>query len=1070
MARIPEDEIERIKREVPVADIARALGIDLKPHGANLIGLCPFHDDHEPSFVVTPAKNLWHCLGACQAGGTNFDLVMKAYGVSFRHAYEMLRSGSYASAPPSRIKRATTPAPSTALRAGLPLLADPEVSNDELMRQVVRFYHETLKQSPEALAYLESRGLRSAEMIEHFQLGFANRTLGYRLPFKKHETGATIRSRLQTLGILRESGHEHFTGSLVIPIFDEHGNTSEIYGRKITPGLRQGTPLHLYLPGPHKGVWNVEALRASKEIILCEALIDALTFWCAGFRNVTASYGVEGFTEDHIAAFKSYRTERVLIAYDRDEAGEKAALKLAAKLQAYNIGCYRVEFPKDMDANEYALKVQPAAKSLALLLRTARWLGEGPRPEITSVPAIIDIEIHAEPTDAAKAETSPLLSAAEEPVPVTNESTVAVSLAAEPDTARLSDHHPSLPEVPTELRGEEIIIRLGDRTYRVRGLAKNTSYEQLQVNLRAMRLSAVPGTAQAGATAHSTGSGQAYHVNNLNLYAGRQRREFIKEAAEELAVKEDVIKKDLGKVLLKLEELQDELIRKTLEPKEKAVTLTEEEQAEALDLLKDPDLLQRILGDFERAGIVGEETNKLVGYLAAVSRKLDEPLAVIIQSSSAAGKSALMEGILAFVPEEERVKYSAMTGQSLFYMGETDLKHKILAIVEGEGAERASYALKLLQSEGELTIASTGKDPQTGKLVTHEYRVEGPVMLFLTTTAIEIEDELLNRCLVLTVNEDREQTRAIHRLQRERQTLEGQLARQDRNETLKLHQNAQRLLKPILVANPFAKELTFLDTRTRTRRDHMKYLTLIRTIALLHQYQRPLNTITHNGRAVDYIEVTAGDIAIANKLAHEVLGRSLDELSPQTRRLLHALDQIVTDGCRRLEMDRQDFRFSRRELREHTQWTDFQVKSHMKKLEDLEYVLVHRGGRGQSFVYELLYNGEGQDGRPFLIGLINPADLRNYDGKKEHAPDHLEHGNGEKEPSRSIQVAPKEHASSIGSKSLSPLCDNDESDSGAETAENAHQGNGEHAPSYVVPDRSNGAAPGLVAAPAASRS
>ena len=102
----------------------------------------------------------------------------------------------------------------------------------------------------------------------------------------------------------------------------------------------------------------------------------------------------------------------------------------------------------------------------------------------------------------------------------------------------------------------------------------------------------------------------------------------------------------------------------------------------------------------------------------AWGRKLDKPLAIIIQSTSAAGKSSLMEAVLAFVPEEERIKYSAMTGQSLYYLGDSDLKHKVLAIVEEEGAERASYALKLLQSEGELTIASTGNDPQTGRMVT----------------------------------------------------------------------------------------------------------------------------------------------------------------------------------------------------------------------------------------------------------------------------------------------------------------------------------------------------------------
>ena len=158
----------------------------------------------------------------------------------------------------------------------------------------------------------------------------------------------------------------------------------------------------------------------------------------------------------------------------------------------------------------------------------------------------------------------------------------------------------------------------------------------------------------------------------------------------------------------------------------------------------------------------------------------------------------------------------------------------MLAIVEEEGASRASYALKLLQSEGVLTIASTGKDPATGRLLTHQYRVEGPVMIFLTTTAIDLDEELLNRCLVLTVDEERNQTRAIHRRQREQQTIEGLLAKREREAILKLHRNAQRLLEPVAVVNPFARELTFPDGLTRTRRDHTKYLALIRASALLH--------------------------------------------------------------------------------------------------------------------------------------------------------------------------------------------------------------------------------------------
>ena len=400
--------------------------------------------------------------------------------------------------------------------------------------------------------------------------------------------------------------------------------------------------------------------------------------------------------------------------------------------------------------------------------------------------------------------------------------------------------------------------------------------------------------------------------------------------------------------------------------------MAESEREAALALLRDPNLLDRIVADFTRCGIVGEETNKLCGYLSVVSRKLPEPLAVMIQSSSAAGKTALMEAVLSFVPEEDKVTYSAMTGQSLFYLGDKDLRHKVLAIAEEEGVRQASYALKLLQSEGELTIASTGKDPATGKLTTHEYRVEGPVMIFMTTTAVQIEDEeLQNRCVILAVSEDREQTRAIHVLQRERQTIEGLLAKQRRTVIRKVHCNAQRLLRPLSVVNPYANSLTFRDDCTRMRRDHMKYLTMIRAIALLHQHQRPIRSRMEEGLTAEYIEATVEDIAMANRLAHEVLGRSLDELSPQTRRFLLLLDEMVTKECSRLAMDRADYRFRRKEVRDYAGWTDFQVRTHIDKLVSLEYVLVHRGSRGQNFVYELLYDGQGKDGTPHLPGLLD---------------------------------------------------------------------------------------------------
>jgi DNA primase len=259
MARIPEVEIERIKQEVSVQRLAEARGIKLERHGADLIGLCPFHEDREPSLVITPAENLWHCLGACGTGGSVIDWVMKSKGVSFRHAVELLRVAHPSLAVAGPVVRKGTTA---AVKLEAPF--DTDADDQVVLRQVVDYYHETLKQSPEALKYLQGRGLDHPEMVAHLRLGFSNRTLCYRLPEKNRKEGAEVRGRLQGLGILRESGHEHFTGSVVMPVIDLNGNVTEIYGRKITGGLRAGTPLHMYLPGPHKGVWNEEALAVSK--------------------------------------------------------------------------------------------------------------------------------------------------------------------------------------------------------------------------------------------------------------------------------------------------------------------------------------------------------------------------------------------------------------------------------------------------------------------------------------------------------------------------------------------------------------------------------------------------------------------------------------------------------------------------------------------------------------------------------------------------------------------------------------------------------------------------------------
>jgi len=944
MPMIAEYEIERIKRGTDLAAVIRARGVELKAQGGDLVGRCPFHDDHDPSLRVTSAKGLWRCMSAaCGATGNVIQFVQRFDGVSFRHAYELLKNGAAFAAPTcSPVKKTTVPK--------LPAPITSDADDQAALRQVLGYYHERLKENPAALAYLKKRGI-SAEAVATFKIGFVDRTLGLRLPQANRKEGAALRARLTALGLLRDTGHEHLRGRVVFPVIAESGEIGTVYGRAIDDGGKHDR--HLFLPGPQRGIFNPAALR-SPEVIVTEGIIDALTFWCAGFRYVTTGYSAKALPEELLAALVAAKVSRVLIAFDRDEAGDKGAAEVASQLSEYGIEAVRVLFPHGQDANSYALAVTPPEKSLGVLLRSAQPIGElRAKPEVSS-------------SHVTRAPSSLAAKAALEAAAGAREAQEIPTLKDEPrEAAREKESEASRslpgggvavppPVVVAKNDGEEIVLVLGDREWRIRGLQKNSGFESLKVTVR-------------------VACGERWHLDSLDLCVARQRAAFTEAAAAETLLKPELVKRDLGHVLRQLEELQEARLKADAEPKKTAAPdLPAELRAKALALLRAPNLWELIAEHAALCGIAGERVNVLLGYLGAVSRLLDRPLAIIIQSSSAAGKTTLMDAVLAFMPLERRIKYSAMTGQSLFYMAGTDLKHKILAIVEEAGAEKASYALKLLQSEGELRIASTGKDPHTGRMETQEYHVEGPTMIFLTTTSHEMDEELQNRCLVLTVDESREQTERIHQLQREARTEVGLARKARRAELLELHRAAQSLLQPLPVFNPYADKLCFLSHQLRTRRDHEKYLLLIDTLAVLFQHQRERKIIEGRGHVV----ATLDDIARANALAHEVLGRGLDDMPPQTRTLLSLIQQMQRERAKQ-HGEGAPGGWRRRDLRACTGWGDTQLKIHLGRLVELEYVLASRDPEhlnGQ--LYELMFDGDPAASRPHLSGLIDVEALR----------------------------------------------------------------------------------------------
>jgi len=262
-------------------------------------------------------------------------------------------------------------------------------------------------------------------------------------------------------------------------------------------------------------------------------------------------------------------------------------------------------------------------------------------------------------------------------------------------------------------------------------------------------------------------------------------------------------------------------------------------------------------------------------------------------------------------------------------------------------------------------------------LTTMQNRVEGPTTVFITTTNPDVDPETRSRFFVTGVDESREQTRAILESQRKRQTLEGRSSQGVRAPVIRKHHNFQRLLRNLLVVNPYAEDLTYSDDRLQSRRDQPKYLNLIKAVAFLRQMQKPPKN--RDGR--EYIEVDREDLRIADELAREILGKTLDDLNSVSRDLLFQIEKMVqartealTDDEKGFNPRRADITFTRREIREYTRWPHTRVKRYIEQLADMEYLVPESGRRGQLYTYRLMYDGQGRDGSRFVPG-VNLATL-----------------------------------------------------------------------------------------------
>ncbi len=436
------------------------------------------------------------------------------------------------------------------------------------------------------------------------------------------------------------------------------------------------------------------------------------------------------------------------------------------------------------------------------------------------------------------------------------------------------------------------------------------------------------------------------HVDTIDLYNAKARRQLIQDVCVTFGERPDDITADIEKLLRQCEEMRAEVKDDTGNEPTTAV-MSESETKEAIELGQSPDLIERILADFTKIGLVGEESNKLICYLAMTSRKMTEPLSVLVLSSSGAGKSALQDATLSLCPPEDLVKMTSVSAKALFYKEASSLKNKVLAVEEDTGADDASYAVRNLISSDSLIAEVAVRDAKTGRMTTMRNKVDGPVSVFSTSTNPNVDAETRSRFVVLGIDESKEQTRRILEAQRSKWGLDGLAGDVEAEHARRLHRNFQRLLKPLRIVNLHASDLKFGDDRLQARRNQPLALNIVAAVAFLRQMAKEIKVKDVNGNAIEYAEVDAVDLQTAGKLVDDLLHRSLDEMSMPSKALLEIIKRML--AARRSDGETGVIpTFTRRELREYSGWTQTRLRTHLLELVDYELVAVDSaGGKGR---------------------------------------------------------------------------------------------------------------------------
>ena len=882
-------EIAEIKSRLALSEVLHYYGLKPDKH---LRLHCPFHEDKTPSMQVYYKTHTAYCFSSnCKAHGKSLDVIDfilhkencgKAEAIA--KAVQLI-NGENASSPVQQLTRTA------------------------ILTKMFTYFKNAVHNSKPARAYLESRGLNYEELI------LSGSPVGYnsgQFHHGKRREEALIQSCV-SVGLLSPTGANSRSGDqgykpfakecVCFALRNRSGQVSGLYFRST---INDSDQRHYYLKdseGLYPGYPNPE----TEKLILTEAVIDAATLLqlpeIAKAYGILSAYGTNRLTAEHTEAIKELRQlKEIIFAFDNDEAGRKATAKYALLLKELlpEVAFSKLELPEGEDVNSVGIAHQSGIFSHLLEKRSFLFSSGGEPVQPASKPEEKESPIENKKDSEAIPHKRPLPEQESATAP------------------RLNTRNPFKISYKTETA-----------SYYIQG-GVSKILDSLKVTLVVEH----PQSRQKSR-------------NKLDLYEDKQVEKVCKEAGEKLGLRKDLLETDLYRLTDLLEEFREQELLRTGEPAEQEkdliIPLTVQERQQIESFAQKPKLIERLCDLLGKAGITGEEKNRIFLLIIASSYKMPETLHALIQGSSGSGKTRLLKQISDCIPKERVTKLTRVSDKVLYNYPEKYFINRLLCLEDIDGlSEEAEFAFRELQSNGELNSATSSK-LENGQIVAGQKTVKGPIASLACTTRGEIYEDNMSRVFLIAVDESAAQTRRIIDYQNRRAA--GETDSRKEQEVKRFIQNFLRELKPCEVVNPYANKIHLPEEAHKIRRLNDLLQSFVKMVTVLNQYQRKKDG---RGRLITETE----DLEVAIEILFESIVLKVDELDGSLRQFYEQLKEYLK---RTYNGSHDKVDFSLLEVRQTLHLSKTQLFRYVNDLMQLEYLRQTGGHANRGFKYRIAH-------------------------------------------------------------------------------------------------------------------